>query len=124
MKTEGKRAVTSAGEVTRELRLPEPRNDLDNVVAISSAQSRRIRARGEPVQSPPAARDMPESSRELEVLVDGRRVVVEADRELVLKCGKASITLTRAGKIILRGTHVVSRSSGSNRVQGTQVRIN
>jgi hypothetical protein len=124
MKTEGKRAVTSAGEVTRELRLPEPRNDLDNVVAISSAQSRRIRARGEPVQSAPAARDMPESSRELEVLVDGKRVVVEADRELVLKCGKASITLTRAGKIILRGTHVVSRSSGSNRVQGTQVRIN
>jgi hypothetical protein len=61
---------------------------------------------------------------DLDLLVDGRRVVVEATREIVLRCGKASITLTRAGKIILRGTHVVSRSSGANRVQGSQVKIN
>lgn len=60
----------------------------------------------------------------LEVLVDGRRIALEAEREIVLRSGKASITLTRAGKIILRGTHVVSRSSGANRVQGSQVRIN
>jgi hypothetical protein len=61
---------------------------------------------------------------ELDLLLDGRRIIVEAQRELVLRCGKASITLTRAGKIILRGTHVVSKSSGANAVQGTQVRIN
>ena len=66
----------------------------------------------------------PPAPGELDLLVDGRRVVVEAKRELVLRCGKASITLTRAGKIILRGTHVVSKSSGANNVQGTQVRIN
>lgn len=46
------------------------------------------------------------------------------DRELVLRCGKASITLTRSGKIILRGTYISSRSSGVIRIKGGSVQIN
>lgn len=49
---------------------------------------------------------------------------IAADRELILRCGKASITLTRAGKIILRGTYISSRSSGVNRVKGGSVQLN
>ena len=56
--------------------------------------------------------------------VDNERLTLTADREIVLKCGKASITLTRAGKIILRGTYVLSRSSGANRIKGGSVQIN
>jgi len=56
--------------------------------------------------------------------VDGERVVFEAEREIVLRCGKASITLTRAGKILIRGTYVLSRSSGANRIKGGSVQIN
>ena len=56
--------------------------------------------------------------------VDGERIVVEAEREIVIRCGQSSITLTRSGKIVLRGTHIVSKSSGANRVLGTTVRIN
>jgi hypothetical protein len=56
--------------------------------------------------------------------LDGERVVLSADKEIVLKCGKASITLTRAGKIILRGAYVLSRSSGVNRIKGGSVQIN
>lgn len=56
--------------------------------------------------------------------VDGERRVIEAKEEIVLKCGKASITLTKAGKIIIRGAYVLSRSSGVNRIKGGSVQIN
>ena len=59
-----------------------------------------------------------------EAVVDGERVVISAQREIVLTCGKASIILTRAGKIILRGTYLLSRSSGVNRIKGGSVQIN
>ena len=55
---------------------------------------------------------------------DGEKVVVSAEKEIVLRCGEASITLTRAGKILLKGTYVLSRSSGVNRVKGGSVQIN
>jgi len=58
------------------------------------------------------------------VLADGERVEVNAERELVLRCGKSSITLTRAGKILLRGAYVSTRASGVNRIQGGSVQIN
>jgi hypothetical protein len=60
----------------------------------------------------------------VEVEVDGEKVVVSAQRELVLRCGKASITLTSAGKILIRGAYVLTRSSGVNRIQGGSVQIN
>jgi hypothetical protein len=56
--------------------------------------------------------------------IDGERVVFNAQKEIVLRCGKASITLTRAGKILLRGAYVLSRSSGVNRIKGGSVQIN
>lgn len=55
---------------------------------------------------------------------DGEKVVVSAEKEIVLRCGEASITLTRAGKILLKGTYVISRSSGVNRIKGGAVQIN
>ena len=60
----------------------------------------------------------------INVEVDGERLTFTAQKEIVLRCGKASITLTRAGKIILRGTYVLSRSSGVNRIKGGSVQIN
>ena len=56
--------------------------------------------------------------------VDGERIVFDANQEIVLRCGSASITLTRAGKILLRGKYVLSRSSGVNRIKGGSVQIN
>jgi hypothetical protein len=55
---------------------------------------------------------------------DGERIEVRAEREIVLSCGDASITLTRAGKILIRGKYVLSRSSGVHRIQGGTVQIN
>ena len=56
--------------------------------------------------------------------VDGQRIVLTAQEEVVLKCGKASITLTRAGKILIRGAYVSSHSTGVNRIKGSSVEIN
>jgi hypothetical protein len=42
----------------------------------------------------------------------------------VLKCGNASITLTKAGKILVEGTYVSNRSSGVMRIKGGSVQIN
>jgi hypothetical protein len=60
----------------------------------------------------------------LEAALDGENVVLSAEREMVLRCGKSSITLTRAGKVIIRGAYLLSRSSGVNRIKGGSVQIN
>jgi len=56
--------------------------------------------------------------------LDDEQLVLTARNEIVLRCGKASLTLTRAGKILIRGTYLLSRSSGVNRVKGGSVQIN
>lgn len=56
--------------------------------------------------------------------VDGGRLLVCAKDRLVLSCGEASITLTSAGKVLIRGTYVQSESDGVNRIQGGSVQIN
>ena len=55
---------------------------------------------------------------------DGERMLVVAREQLVLRCGKASITLTKAGKVLIDGAYVSSRSSGVNRVKGGSVQLN
>lgn len=65
-----------------------------------------------------------EAGKPEDVVVDGRRVTFYAKEEIVLRCGKASITLTRAGKVLIRGAYLLSRSSGVNRVKGGSVQIN
>lgn len=56
--------------------------------------------------------------------IDGKRVVIEGQEEITLSCGEASITLTKAGKILIRGTYLQSRSSGVNRILGGSVQVN
>jgi hypothetical protein len=56
--------------------------------------------------------------------VDGERLVFTADKDIVLKCGESSLTLTRAGKVLIRGTYLLSRSSGVNRIQGGSIQLN
>jgi hypothetical protein len=55
---------------------------------------------------------------------DDDRLIVSAQERIVLRCGKASITLTKAGKLILQGTYVSSQSSGVLRIKGGSVHIN
>jgi Domain of unknown function (DUF6484) len=55
---------------------------------------------------------------------DKDRIELTADREIVLGCGSASITLTRAGKVLIRGAYVSSHSRGVNKIKGGVVHIN
>jgi hypothetical protein len=65
-----------------------------------------------------------ETGKKIDVELDGERLLLTADKEIVLRCGRASITLTQAGKMIIRGTDLLSRSSGVNRIKGGSVQIN
>jgi hypothetical protein len=58
---------------------------------------------------------------------DGRpadRLTLTAAREIVLQCGRASLVLTQAGKVLVRGAYVSLRSSGVQRITGASVQIN
>jgi len=59
-----------------------------------------------------------------EVIIDGKRITFDAKEEIELKCGKASIVLTSAGKVIIKGAYLLSQSSGENRIKGASVGIN
>jgi hypothetical protein len=69
---------------------------------------------------PPAAAGLPV----IEADVDGRRVRVTAQDEIVLECGSASVTLRRNGRVLIKGTYIETRSDGTNRIKGGQVQIN
>jgi uncharacterized protein DUF6484 len=72
----------------------------------------------------PMAQTAPPATRGVAVQADGERCVIEAEREVVLKCGDASITLTRAGKVLIRGRYILSRSTGCQKVQGASIELN
>ena len=56
--------------------------------------------------------------------LDGRTVLLDAREEILLRCGKSSILLRKDGKIIVKGTEIVSRASGTNKIRGASVKIN
>lgn len=59
-----------------------------------------------------------------DVQVEGKKVIFEAQDQMVFKCGESSITLTKAGKIMIRGKYLLNRSSGVNRIMGGSVQVN
>jgi hypothetical protein len=51
-------------------------------------------------------------------------LILSAESEVTLKCGSASITLTRSGKVLINGSYVLTHSKGVNRIRGGSVQIN
>jgi hypothetical protein len=66
----------------------------------------------------------PEPSTHVEVSSDGQRLLLTAKEQIVLRCGKASITLTSVGKVIVQGAYLSNRSSGVLRLKGSSVQLN
>ena len=60
----------------------------------------------------------------VEIDADGRRLTIGATEAIVLRCGKASLTLTAAGKVVIEGEYVTTRSNGVMRIKGGSVQIN
>lgn len=99
--------------------LREQHIDCEVILAFDSGDARRpvilgILQRRRELQMPLAA----------SVRVDGDKLLLQAEREIELRCGEATLVLTRAGKVLIRGTYVLSRSRGANRIKGAYVDIN
>jgi Domain of unknown function (DUF6484) len=77
------------------------------------------------LQERQAATDGPSAPAQVAaVRADGERLILSAEREIVLRCGDATISLTRAGKVVIKGKYIISRSTGYNRIKGAAVDIN
>jgi uncharacterized protein DUF6484 len=61
---------------------------------------------------------------QLDFSAKSERMLIEKEEEIFLVCGKSSIRLRSDGKIIIRGTEIVSRASGANKIKGASVNIN
>lgn len=59
-----------------------------------------------------------------EILVDGNKLEISAAEEITLRCGKASITLNKAGKILIKGEHMLNRTSGAYKVKSGSIQLN
>ncbi|RLU01232.1 MAG: hypothetical protein D9N11_11990 [Ketobacter sp.] len=60
----------------------------------------------------------------IQVEADGKHMEIQAQEKLELRCGKASIILTSAGKVLIKGTYLSSRATGTHRIKGGCVQIN
>ena len=58
------------------------------------------------------------------VIKDGETVKLTARERIELRVGKASIVMEKDGHVTIRGTHLVSHASGSNRIRGGSVNLN
>ena len=56
--------------------------------------------------------------------VPDRTLTLQAEQQLVLRCGKASLVMQADGTIELRGTDVMSRASGQNALRGASISLN
>lgn len=50
--------------------------------------------------------------------------ISEAEDKVSIQCGKAKITLHADGRITVKGTEILSRATGANRIQGGSVNLN
>lgn len=65
-----------------------------------------------------------ETDQPKDAFVDQDRIVLNARKEILLRCGDGSITLHKDGKIVVLGTNLISRSRGPHKIKGASVSIN
>jgi hypothetical protein len=92
------------------------------LMALLQPSTPQSRSRGDMASAPAGVAGR--ALRAVTTDVDGRRIKVKGKDEIVFECGKASVTLRRNGRVIIRGTHVETHSEGTNRIKGAQVRVN
>jgi hypothetical protein len=103
------------------VRLAQSMIGAEVVVVYAGGDARRpiiVGVLQDTVRTPPAERQ------EVAIEADDERFVVTAEREIVLRCGESSITLTRAGKVIIKGSYILSRSTGYNKIKGAAIDLN
>ena len=91
----------------------------DVVIFFIGSDPKRPIVMGRILSGPPTT-----EPRALQMKIDGQSVSIEAEHQIILRSGKASITLTRAGKVVIRGEYILSRSTGVNQVKGGSIKLN
>ena len=56
--------------------------------------------------------------------IEDEVVRIKADKGLIIECGKGTIIITQDGKVQIKGTDLLSRARGMNRIKGAGVNIN
>ncbi len=92
--------------------------DAEFVIAFAGGQPHLPLILGRILASPAATRNV------VHAHTDGERLVLSSRERIVLECGSASITLTRAGKVLIRGHYVQSRATGLNSLKGGSIELN
>lgn len=110
-----------AGDLKKPIILGLVYSPLDEIIENFDLTSMQPTAREEEVDAEAGNSVVDTGS---DVRVDGKKVVLEAQEEVVLKCGDASITLNKSGKISIRGKYILNRSTGVNRILGGSVQVN
>jgi hypothetical protein len=98
-----------------------PSSEFDALLRAPGSQTQPVETEADEAQADEAQTN---PAQIIEADIDGRRVRIVAQDEIVLECGNASITLRRNGRIVIKGTYVETCSEGTNRIKGGQVRIN
>ena len=52
------------------------------------------------------------------------RLILEANKEVVVRCGEGALTMREDGKVMLQGQDLVSHAKRCNRIKGGSVAIN
>jgi hypothetical protein len=61
---------------------------------------------------------------ELKVRLDGETLYLRAKTQIELVCGKSRLVLHKNGRIEFKGSYLLSRSCGPNKIKGATVEIN
>ena len=51
-------------------------------------------------------------------------LLLEAEKRIEIRCGDSSLVLEENGKVVLRGSYLLSRSTGPNKVKGATIELN
>jgi hypothetical protein len=66
----------------------------------------------------------PPCERPLTATLDGECIDLSAEKQITLRCGRASIALSAVGKIVIKGAKLLAAASGLHRIRGGAVQIN
>lgn len=113
-------AALTEANVGSEVVLSFAQNRSDHLVIMGVVQSHYIDNESAAERPSPVAT----VSAVPELLVNGEKLNITAAKEITLRCGKSSITLTESGKILIKGEHILSRAAGANRVKGGSIQLN
>jgi len=64
------------------------------------------------------------SKQDAETVEDDKTTVISSEKEILIRCGEASIHLRKDGKIIIKGKDILSRARGNHDIKGGMINLN